>query len=112
MAWYTATKDTEMVKGGGSFKTLLKTRGQDKQVVSESLQQKCKQKQEILETDLQTDFSMIKAKASYPYMVIQSTEKNKQLYILGFRVLIPLEFIHQLRSSHSPLPRRETKCQK
>ena len=57
---------------------LLKTRGQDKKVVPESLQQKWKQKQQILETDLLTDFTMIQAESSYPYMVIQSTEKNQQ----------------------------------
>ena len=60
MAWYTATKYTEMVKWSGSFMTLLKTRGQDKKIVPQSLQQKWKQKEEILETDLPTDFRTIK----------------------------------------------------
>ena len=89
MAWYTATKDTEIMKWSGSFMKLLKTRGQDKKVVPKSLQQKCKQKQEILETDLPTDFTMIQAKSFHPYMVIQSTEKNKQPHLLAFRVPIP-----------------------
>ena len=70
MVWYTETKDTEIIKWSGSFMTLLKTRGQDKKVVPKLLQQKWKQKQEILESDLPTDFTMIQAKSSYPYMVI------------------------------------------
>ena len=36
IAWYTATKYTEMVKWSGSFITLLKTREQDKKVVPQS----------------------------------------------------------------------------
>ena len=98
-----------MVKWSGSFMTLLKTRGQDKKVVPQSLQQKWKQKEEILETDLPTDFTTIKTTSSHPYMVIQSTEKNKQPCILAFRVPIPSGFIQQLRNSHSLVPTRETK---
>ena len=96
MAWYTATKYTAIVKWSGSFMTLLKTRGQDKKVVLQSLQHKWKQKEEILETDPSTDFTTIKATSSHPYIVIQSTEKNKQPCILAFRVPIPSGFIQQL----------------
>ena len=91
--------------------TLLKISGQDKKVVPVSLQQKWKQKQDTLETDLLTEYTMIKAKSRYPYVVIHLPEKNKQLHILAFRVPIPLEFIPQLSSSHSLLPTRETKSQ-
>ena len=109
MAQYTATKYIEMVKQRGSFRVLLKTRGQDKKVVPQSLQQKWKQKEEILETDLPTDFTMIKTTSTYPYLGIQSTEKNKQPCIFAFRVPMTLGFIPQLRNSHSLLPTRETK---
>ena len=109
IAWYTATKYTKMVKWSGSFMILLKTCGQDNKVVPQSLQQKWKQKEEILETDLPTDLTTIKATFCHPYMLIQLTEKNKQLCILAFRVPIPSEFIQQVRNSHSLLPIRETK---
>ena len=91
--------------------TLLKTRGQDKKVVPQSWQQKWKTKEEILETDLPTDFTTIKATSCHPYMVIQSTEKNMQPCILAFRVPILSRFIQQLRNSHSLLSTRENKIQ-